>query len=83
VNGALCYSPAINRRAARQASALVLYMSLRLYVKQLEKDEDIEFETVDLNRDRVVIETILLDPEKLAYDFVVELNFYKNYYKKY
>ena len=38
------------------------------FVEQLERDEDIEFETVDLDRDRVVIETIFPDPEKAAYD---------------
>lgn len=41
------------------------------FVEQLEKDEEIEFETVDLGKDRVVIETIFPDPDKLAYDIVI------------
>ena len=41
------------------------------FVEQLERDEDIEFETVDLGRDRVVIETIFSDPEKTAYDITM------------
>ena len=36
------------------------------FVEQLEKDEEIEFETVDLGVDRVIIEKIFPDPEKLA-----------------
>jgi type III restriction enzyme len=41
------------------------------FVEQLERDEDIEFETVDLDKDRVVIETIFPDPAKIAYDIAV------------
>jgi type III restriction enzyme len=41
------------------------------FVEQLERDEDIEFETVDLDKDRVVIETIFPDPEKTAYDIAM------------
>lgn len=41
------------------------------FVEQLEKDEEIEFETVDLGRDKVVIETIFPDPEKAAYDITI------------
>ncbi len=41
------------------------------FVEQLEKDEEIEFETVDLEVDRVVIEKIHPDPEKLAQDICV------------
>ncbi len=41
------------------------------FVEQLEKDEDIEFETVDLETDRVVIETIYPDPDKLDFDIVL------------
>ena len=41
------------------------------FVEQLERDEDIEFETVDLDKDRVVIETIFPDAEKAAYDIAM------------
>ncbi|MFQ5577770.1 MAG: DEAD/DEAH box helicase family protein [Anaerolineae bacterium] len=41
------------------------------FVEQLERDEDIEFETVDLDKDRVVIETIFPDPNKLDFDITV------------
>ena len=41
------------------------------FVEQLEKDEEIEFETVDLGVDRVVIEKIFPDHEKLAHDICV------------
>ena len=41
------------------------------FVEQLERDEDIEFETVDLDQDRVVIEKILPAPEKIAYDIAI------------
>ena len=41
------------------------------FVEQLERDEDIEFETVDLLKDRVIIETIVPDPAKLAVDITV------------
>lgn len=41
------------------------------FVEQLEKDEEIEFETVDLDVDRIVIEKIHFDPEKLAQDICV------------
>jgi type III restriction enzyme len=38
------------------------------FVEQLERDEEIEFETADLGVDRVVIEKIFPDPAKLAHD---------------
>ncbi len=38
------------------------------FVEQLERDEEIEFETADLGVDRVVIEKIFPDPAKLAQD---------------
>lgn len=41
------------------------------FVEQLEHDEDMELETVDLDTDRVVIETIYPDPDKLAHDIAV------------
>jgi type III restriction enzyme len=41
------------------------------FVEQLEKDEEIEFETVDLGRDKGVIETIFPDPEKAAFDITI------------
>ncbi len=41
------------------------------FVEQLEHDEEIEFETVDLGEDRVVIVKIFPDPEKLAHDICV------------
>jgi len=43
------------------------------FVEQLERDEDMEFETVDLDKDRVVIETIFPDPEKTAYDIAMPI----------
>ncbi|TEU15141.1 MAG: hypothetical protein E3J21_14035 [Anaerolineales bacterium] len=43
------------------------------FVEQLERDEDMEFETVDLDKDRVVIETIFPDPEKSAYDIAMPI----------
>lgn len=41
------------------------------FVEQLEHDEEIEFETFDLGVDRVVIEKIHPEPEKLAQDICV------------
>lgn len=41
------------------------------FVEQLERDEDVEFETVDLDADRVVIETIFPDPDRLEYDIAI------------
>lgn len=41
------------------------------FVEQLERDEDIEFETVDLDKERVVIETIFPHPDKLDFDITV------------
>ena len=43
------------------------------FVEQLERDEDMEFETVDLDKDRVVIETIFPVPEKSDYDIAMPL----------
>ncbi|RLC73096.1 MAG: hypothetical protein DRJ03_25225 [Chloroflexi bacterium] len=43
------------------------------FVEQLERDEDIEFETVDLDKDRVVIETIFPDLDKIAYDIAMPM----------
>ncbi len=43
------------------------------FVEQLERDEDMEFETVDLDKDRVVIETIFPDPDKAAYDIAMPI----------
>ena len=43
------------------------------FVEQLERDEDMEFETVDLDKDRVVIETIFPDPDKTAYDIAMPI----------
>ncbi len=43
------------------------------FVEQLERDEDIEFETVNLDTDRVIIETIFPVPEKSAYDIALPL----------
>lgn len=43
------------------------------FVEQLERDEDMEFETVDLDTDRVVIETIFPDPEKIGYDIAMPM----------
>lgn len=43
------------------------------FVEQLERDEDMEFETVDLDKDRVIIETIFPDPEKSAYDIAMPI----------
>lgn len=43
------------------------------FVEQLERDEDMAFETVDLDKERVVIETIHPDPEKLAYDIAIPI----------
>lgn len=41
------------------------------FVEQLERDEDMAFETFDLDKDHVVIETIFPDPEKADYDIVI------------
>ncbi|MBN1178644.1 MAG: hypothetical protein JXD18_05500, partial [Anaerolineae bacterium] len=41
------------------------------FVEQLEHDEDMAFETFDLDKDHVVIETIFPDPEKADYDIVI------------
>jgi type III restriction enzyme len=41
------------------------------FVEQLERDEDMAFETFDLDKDHVVIETIFPDPEKVAYDIIL------------
>lgn len=38
------------------------------FVEQLERDEDMAFDTVDLDAERVVIERIYFDPEKAAMD---------------
>ena len=43
------------------------------FVEQLEHDEDMEFETVDLDKDRVVIEKIFPVPEKIAYDIAMPI----------
>jgi len=43
------------------------------FVEQLERDEDLEFETVDLDRDRVVIERIFPDPEKASMDITIPI----------
>ena len=43
------------------------------FVEQLERDEDIEFETVDLDKDRVVIETIFPDLDKIGYDIAMPM----------
>jgi len=43
------------------------------FVEQLERDEDMEFETVDLDKDRVVIEKIFPVPEKSDYDIAMPL----------
>jgi type III restriction enzyme len=43
------------------------------FVEQLEHDEDMEFETVDLDKDRVVIEKIFPDPAKGAYDIAIPM----------
>jgi len=41
------------------------------FVEQLERDEDVEFDTFDLDKDKVVIETIFPDPEKSAFDIAI------------
>ena len=41
------------------------------FVEQLERDEDMAFETFDLDKDHVVIETIFPDPEKADYDITL------------
>jgi type III restriction enzyme len=41
------------------------------FVEQLEREEDLELETVDLDKESVVIETIHPDPEKLDKDIVI------------
>lgn len=41
------------------------------FVEQLEHDEEIEFDTFDLDKDRVVIEKIFPDSEKLAQDICI------------
>lgn len=43
------------------------------FVEQLERDEDMEFETVDLDTDRVVIEKIFPVSEKSDYDIAMPL----------
>jgi len=43
------------------------------FVEQLERDEDMEFETVDLDKDRVVIERIFPVAEKSDYDIAMPL----------
>ena len=43
------------------------------FVEQLERDEDMEFETVDLDKDRVIIEAIFPDPEKIACDIALPI----------
>ncbi len=43
------------------------------FVEQLEKDEDIEFETFDPAKDRVVIEKIYPDDNKLEYDITMPI----------
>jgi type III restriction enzyme len=41
------------------------------FVEQLERDEDMAFETFDPEKDKVVIEKIFPDPEKLSKDIVI------------
>jgi len=41
------------------------------FVEQLEKDEDIEFETFDPTKDKVVVEKIYPDEAKLAFDITM------------
>ncbi|HNT74667.1 MAG TPA: DEAD/DEAH box helicase family protein [Anaerolineae bacterium] len=41
------------------------------FVEQLERDEEMAFETFDLDKDHVVIETIFPDPAKIAYDITL------------
>jgi type III restriction enzyme len=41
------------------------------FVEQLEKEEDIMLDTFDLDKDKLVIETIHPDPEKLKHDIMV------------
>lgn len=41
------------------------------FVEQLEKDEEMEFETFDLEKDKVVIEKIHPDPDKLERDILM------------
>jgi type III restriction enzyme len=43
------------------------------FVEQLEHEEDLEFETFDLDTDRVVIEKIYPDPEKQAFDIAIPM----------
>jgi len=43
------------------------------FVEQLEHDEDMEFETFDLDKDKVVIEKIFPDPEKTIYDIAMPI----------
>ncbi len=43
------------------------------FVEQLEKDEDLELETFDPEKDRVVIETIYPDDEKMNYDIAIPM----------
>jgi type III restriction enzyme len=43
------------------------------FVEQLEKDEDLEFETVDLDNQPVTIETIHPDPEKKSKDIIIPI----------
>ena len=40
-------------------------------LEQLEKDEDYQLEEVDLDKDKVVIETVFPDPDKLAMDIAM------------
>lgn len=41
------------------------------FVEQLERDEDLELETVDLDKEPVVIQTIRPDPEKIDKDITI------------
>src|SRR5207249_3861196 len=41
------------------------------FVEQLEKEEDITLDTFELGKDKLVIETIQADPEKLDRDITV------------
>ncbi len=43
------------------------------FVEQLEKDEDMEFETFDPTKDKVVVETIYPDENKLAFDITMPI----------
>ena len=43
------------------------------FVEQLEHEEGMEFETFDLDKDKVVIEKIFPDPARLAYDIAIPM----------